>query len=177
MAKKIKDETVTGDAVVDALQDKEIVTSDLSVEIIQEPVKDLKSVGMNKDIESMLSGYTQDLQVSEEEQPVKNKRSRKKKQPEPEPEPQPMPSMISGALLILMIDLIFPNVIALANNKLSKDKIKASDLQLDNKQRNELEPIADEVAKTITSFGNPLTVLIVTLAGIYGVNLAALKTK
>ena len=176
--KKVNEETVQPvDPSSDPLQGKEIVSNESIPEIKDEPVKDLKSSGLNKDIENMLSGYRQELQVTDDPQPVKNKRSRKKKEPEPEPEPQAMPPMISGALLILMIDLIIPNVIALANNKLSKEKIKASDLQLETKQKNELEPIADEVAKTIQSFGSPLTVLIVTLLGIYGVNLMALKTK
>jgi len=158
------------------LENKEVVSNETVV--TDKPVTDIKTTGLNKDIEDMLSGYKEDLQVSDEPQQTgKKRRSKKKVENEPEKQPTEMPSMISGALLILMIDLLIPNVIALANNKFTKDKVKASDLQLDTKQKNELEPIADEVAKTIALQGNPMTVLVVTLLGIYGINLMALKTK
>jgi hypothetical protein len=166
-----KDETT-----LNALENKEQVSDETIIN--DEPVKDIKTSGLNKDIEDMLSGYKEDLQVSDEPAATAKTKRKSKKKVEAEPEqPVEMPSMISGALLLLMIDLLIPNIIAFGNNKLSKEKIKASDLQLDNKQKKELEPIADEIAKTIALQGNPLTVLIVTLLGIYGINLMALKSK
>jgi len=91
--------------------------------------------------------------------------------------------IISGALFMTMIDLLLPLIFITANNYFSKTKIKAEDLQLTDKQKNELEPIAEKVAAQVRLTANPTVVLIFTLAGIYGLNfikakmIAEAKTK
>ncbi len=143
-----------------------------------EPVKEeIKTSGINKEVEDLLSGYKEQMIVDEpKKEVIKDKRGRKKKIDEPDPEPVES-SIISGALLILMIDLVIPNIMVFVNNKVTGEKLKVKDLQLTRSQQSELQPIADEVAKNIALRGNPLTVLIVTLIGIYGINLMALKAK
>jgi hypothetical protein len=84
-------------------------------------------------------------------------------------------SIITGALFMLFIDLVIPALITLINNKVSKKKIRAEQLKLSNDQRKELEPIADEVAKQINLQGNPVTVLVASLAAIYLGNLMLLR--
>ncbi len=175
--KKEKTEVTPSEtSLISALEDKEIVETNTSENLPTETVKDITTTGVNKEIQDLLGGYKESMQVDEavNEAPKTRKGRTKKSEPEPEAEP---PQLISGALLVLMIDLVFPNIIAVVNNKVSKDKIKAKDLSLKNEQKKELEPMADEVAKEIQLKMNPLVALIVTLAGIYGVNLMALKSK
>jgi hypothetical protein len=83
--------------------------------------------------------------------------------------------IISGALFMTMIDLLLPLLFITANNYFSKTKIKAEDLQLTDKQKNELEPIAEKVAAQVRLTANPTVVLIFTLAGIYGLNFIKAK--
>lgn len=150
------------------------------IEEIREMVKEVKEPKTEglKEVNDLLKGYTEQLQV-EPEQPEK-KRGRKKKGEINEPElPNDMGinSIISGALLIIMIDLIIPNIIVFANNKLTSSKIKIKDLQLSKAQKDELIPLADEAAKKIALKGDPMTVFFMSLIGIYGINLMSLKAN
>jgi hypothetical protein len=83
--------------------------------------------------------------------------------------------ILTGALFITMVDLILPMIISGINNRFSKDKIKASDLYLSQKQKNELAPIADRVVKQFDFNGNPNILLLFSMVGIYGANFAMLK--
>jgi hypothetical protein len=137
------------------------------------------------EIEGILNGYTQAPFVNPETQ-SKSKRGRPKKeqqgainQPnELQDNSIPESPVISGSLLILMVDLILPNLICFAANKMTRGKkIKANRLQMTAKQREELEPIAEQVAKDMAMKANPMTVLIISLIGIYGVNFMQLKAE
>lgn len=77
--------------------------------------------------------------------------------------------IISGALFMTMIDLLLPLLFVSANNYFSKTKIKVEDLALTDRQKNELEPIAEKVAAQVRLTANPSIVLIFTLAGMYGI--------
>lgn len=131
-----------------------------------------------KEVENLLKGYTEQLQVEpESEQPKKKGRKKKGIETEQEPSDLGINSIISGALLILMIDLVIPNIMVFANNKLTKTKMKVKDLQLTKAQKDELIPLADEAAKKIALKGDPLTVFILSLVGIYGINLMSIKAS
>jgi hypothetical protein len=127
------------------------------------------------DIEKLMSDYKESAQVTEPIQTEKTEtRGRKKKIEEPS-EPV-IPTVISGKLLLLLIDLIVPNVASGINNKFDKKRpITAKSLKLTKDQLEELEPIANEVAKLITLNANPIVMLSVALLGIYGVNIMAQK--
>ena len=83
--------------------------------------------------------------------------------------------IISGVLFLTLIDMLFPMLIAGLNNIASKDKIKYEHLQLTDKQKKELEPVANEVAKRIALTGNPIVLMCIAMGGIYGLNFAMLK--
>jgi hypothetical protein len=85
--------------------------------------------------------------------------------------------IITGSLLIILVDLLIPNLMSFANNKFSKKKIKPSDLMLSNEQKKELEPFADAAAQQMMMKGNPVYMLIICLLGMYGVKLMALKSE
>lgn len=147
------------------------------------------------EITEQLQGYTEEMEVTKEEikpetqepeKPVKKEtRGRKPggknkafKIPEPEPPKQLLASdLISGALFLMLIDLAIPNLIAFANNQVSKKKIKPKLLQLTDKQKQELEPFANEVTKQLLIKGNPLYVFIGCLVGMYGLNFMLLKNE
>jgi hypothetical protein len=84
-------------------------------------------------------------------------------------------TLIDGALFIMLIDLLFPMLITLANNNLSATKIDVEDLQLSTKQKNDLQPIADQVVKYLTLKANPVWLLTIAMAGIYGINTMAAR--
>lgn len=142
------------------------------------------------EITDQLKEYSEEMEVTQEEikqpapepEPVKKEtRGRKKKvfeQPPPEPPKQLNASdLISGALFLMIIDLAIPNLIAFVNNKASKKKVKAKSMQLTDKQKQELEPFANEVTKQLMIKGNPLNVFIGCLVGMYGLNFMMLKNN
>lgn len=83
--------------------------------------------------------------------------------------------ILSGAMFLMLIDLTIPFLISVLNNQFSKTKIKPSDLQLSEKQKAELSPLADQVAKELNIEGNPIAIFVISLLGIYGLNFAMLK--
>jgi hypothetical protein len=154
-----------------------------SSEEILEQMKETapKSSSNNKEIDDLLSGYKEKIEINEPAaiERAKETRGRKKKTQEPaQPEIQTSP-VITGALMMMLIDLGLPHLIAFANNKLNKKgkKIKASDLRMTEEQRKELEPVADQVAHEMMLQANPLTVLIISMIGIYGINFMMLKQE
>lgn len=84
-------------------------------------------------------------------------------------------SLIDGALFIMLIDMLLPLLITVANNQLSKDKIDIEDLQLTEKQKKDLAPISDEVVKKLSMEANPVWLLIIAMGGIYGINFMVAK--
>jgi hypothetical protein len=86
-------------------------------------------------------------------------------------------SLIDGALFIMLVDLLFPLIITLVNNKVSKDKVDVEDLQLTEKQKKDLEPIATEAMKSMSMKANPMLLMLISFAGIYGINFMAAKTN
>ena len=83
--------------------------------------------------------------------------------------------LISGTLCLTLIDLLLPLLIELINNRVSKDKIKAGDLQMTAEQRKRLTPIFDELAKRWNITAHPGVLALIGLTGIYGMNFAMLK--
>jgi hypothetical protein len=79
--------------------------------------------------------------------------------------------IISGALLLMFIDMVFPVLISLANNRINKKtQVKPEQLRLTDEQKTQLIPLADAAAKNITVTANPFAVLGVALFGMYGAN-------
>ena len=140
-----------------------------------------KTGPVNNEISELLSGYSEKI-IIDEPAAIQNEKSKRGRKPKNAQEPiqqiQESP-VITGALMMMLIDLALPHLIAFANNKLNKKgkKIRASDLQMTNEQRKELEPVADQVAKEMMLQANPLTVLIISMIGIYGINFMMLKNE
>ena len=85
-------------------------------------------------------------------------------------------SLIDGALFIMLIDMLFPLIITALNNKFTNSKIKLEDLQLNDKQKKDLTPVADEVIKKLSLQANPVWLLVIAMSGIYGINYMAAKS-
>lgn len=145
----------------------------------------------NKEINDLLKGYSENANVHtdnndsapiQDDPPKKRKRGRPRKDEKQEPVEPPQAEIqasdyINGAMFILLIDLLLPNVIAFGNNKLTKKKIKASKMQMTDKQRSDLQPLADEVAKHLLVNVSPITLFVISLVGIYGINFMMLKAE
>ena len=84
-------------------------------------------------------------------------------------------TLIDGALFIMLIDLLFPLIIVMINNNFTKSRVNVEDLQLSEKQKKDLSPVADEAAKYLTLQGNPVWMLAIAMTGIYGINFMAAK--
>jgi hypothetical protein len=105
----------------------------------------------------------------------RKKGSKFKTDPPPADAPQTVTngSLISGAILLLFIDLAIPNILCWSYNAFQKNKKKKINpriMQLSQKQKDELEPLANEASKQLLLQASPLTVFLVALCGIYGLN-------
>lgn len=151
------------------------------------PTQEAQPIAEKDPLEEILAGYQKPLSVEGEglTQPIveeKRGRGRPKKDGS---NPQQNytktadgkvvleSAFITGALFLTMCDLVFPAIIATVNNMVSKDKIPMHKLQFTDKQKKDLEPAADHVAKLLML--NPIAVLVISMAGIYGSNLIAAK--
>ena len=138
-----------------------------------------------KEIENDLSNFKEEIQVEQSDPvqvsvPEKKKRGRKPKDKFEQDITEKRvvsDTIINGALLLLFIDVVIPNLIAMINNKMSKKKIKASRLAMTEGQKRELQPIADEAARAIQLQGNPITILAFSIVSIYATNLLLIKTE
>lgn len=109
-----------------------------------------------------------------EEQTPKKRKYKKRSKPD---EMFISGEVLTGAMIISLIDLIIPSLIVTANNTIDKNgkKISINDLRLKATQKKELEPIAEELAKQIEIKANPLVIMIVSLISIYGLNFVESK--
>lgn len=89
---------------------------------------------------------------------------RKKRVPKDPPKPE-YSNMITGYLLLVIMDMLIPSAICFAYNRFTdKGKAKPIDpakLRMEQKEIKELTPIADEVAKSIGGGMSPLTALLI----------------
>jgi len=143
---------------------------DIQVEPVTQTVINGEPVS---EIENLLSGYTENIIVNDEpiEEPKKKGRPKKGEQQENTIQAD---ALINGALFLLLIDVFIPNIICFLNNKYNKKKIKPSRLQMSSQQRADLEPVANAVAQQLMIKASPVTVFLLSLLGIYGVNYMAL---
>lgn len=163
---------------------KEVLSGSKITELIdQKPVEEKSEKNKEKnekdknieEIKDFLSGnYGEPLEISEEEPIRKETRGRKKgstknKLQGNENKIYDNP-VITGSIFILLLDLALPNLIAFANNRFTKKKIKASQMQMSASQREQMTPIADAAASQLMLQANPVTILIISLFGIYGFN-------
>ncbi len=86
---------------------------------------------------------------------------------------------VTGAILLVMTDLLLPIGIAFIHNRFAgkENKIKALDIKLTPDQTLELRPMADEVAQYLNLYLNPVMLYGLTLTGFYYANLIKYKTE
>ena len=86
---------------------------------------------------------------------------------------------ISGALLLIIIDIAFSNLIAWLMRFFSPKykTVKASEIKLSKEQRKELEPLSDAVVKELTVTLTPTQAFIFTLGGFYVSNAIAVASE
>lgn len=109
-------------------------------------------------------------------------RGKKAGQLRPGYEPAKESMTVSGDLLdagmfLTLIDTILPMVIAFANNSFSVIKIDPDKLQLTEKQKRQLEPIVTQVVKKLSLTGDPVFILLASLASMYGIQYWSLRVE
>jgi hypothetical protein len=94
----------------------------------------------------------------------------------PPPAQMPGSSVLTGAMFLVLVDMLFPMLLEIGNNFIDpKHKISAKQLKLQPEQRKELEPLADMIMKQINFQGSPVLLLSLGLFGTYALNFMALK--
>lgn len=139
----------------------------------------------NISIEDLAGGYSTDLVEGPNEdekkeifgdslknEPVKKKRGRPPKNPMAESMTL-SGDILTGALFLSLVDLVVPLVLKIGYDKIKGTSIDQKGLKLSKAQKDELSPIADEVIKQLSLSTNPTALLIISLLGIYGLNLVS----
>lgn len=85
-------------------------------------------------------------------------------------------ALISGALFVTMIDIIFPLIIAGLNNWRSKLKVDPDKMKMTQSQRNDLAPIGDGIVRELKLNASPVALGCIALIGIYSANLLSLRS-
>lgn len=96
---------------------------------------------------------------------------------EPEKETFGADELITGALFLSLVDLLFPLLICGLHNyftRKNKDRVKIewTNVSLTGEQRKQLTPIADKAVRQLKLHLNPALALVLTMAGLYGVQYA-----
>ena len=82
----------------------------------------------------------------------------------------PRVSLVRGYMLLLLLDFVLPTFITLAMRKFGGSRwahLQSKDIWLSDSEFNDLEPIADEVAKDIQLNVSPMAQLMLGMAVIY----------
>jgi|SRR5882672_6670439 len=141
---------------------------------------DMKS-DLNDDFMSKFGGEFKEPAVVPSLQEVKAKRGRRaggKNAPKiPPQEFRPQESkplfvgaVINGAIFITIIDIFMPMIIAGVHNQFNENKIKPSDLKMPKETRSELEPLCNEVIKSMNIQMDPKWALLLTVVSMYGMS-------
>jgi hypothetical protein len=83
---------------------------------------------------------------------------------------------LTGSLILIMIDAVLPTVIVKIMGMINPKykSIKTKQIKLSKEQKEDLEPLANEVVKTITVNMSPTSAFVVCLSLIYGSNILIL---
>lgn len=80
---------------------------------------------------------------------------------------------LTGAIILMMVDAVIPSVLikmmSMANPKYKS--IRTKDVKMSKDQKNDLEPLADEVVKSMVVSMSPMTAFLVCTSLIYGTNI------
>lgn len=80
---------------------------------------------------------------------------------------------LTGAIILMMVDAVIPSVLikmmSMVNPKYKT--IRTKEIKMSKDQKNDLEPLADEVVKSMTMNMSPMTAFLVCTSLIYGTNI------
>lgn len=83
--------------------------------------------------------------------------------------------IISGALFLTIINLLFPMLFSVINNMVSKKKLAYEDLQIDEKTLKQLDDLSNKALKHIKIEANPVGILFFTMLGLYTLQFMTVK--
>lgn len=90
--------------------------------------------------------------------------------PEPEeaPRPEPKPHLVTGYLLLILVDTIIPLGLAFVGPKITKKPVTVRELKLTPDEKASLKELADAAAEQLNVNVPPLTMFLITCTMIYG---------
>lgn len=127
---------------------------------------------LKKDDESDLFAY---LKTEKGAAQIKETKIEPKAEPKAEAVPNTLKKhrvFITGAMFLFALDMLVPNVIAGCYNFFAPDLIKADDLKLTPKEREELGALADEVVEELLNRLSPLEQFMFYTGILYGSKVA-----
>ncbi len=89
--------------------------------------------------------------------------------------------LVNGYILLIMIEAFIPSLVVGTVNIIRKKqgkeptKAKAADIKMTDRQKKDLEPIADAAAKYLLNGMKPHVLLIIAISGVYMTNMAEYK--
>jgi hypothetical protein len=109
------------------------------------------------------------------EKPLVERKVRKAKKGSSDPNA----TRIEGFILLIAVDTIFPFGLAFLNNMIDKKhkQIEPTELQLDQKSFDKLEPLADQAADYLSFNINPVAGFFIASSLMYANNMIVLKMK
>jgi len=147
-------------------------TSELDA-ILSQYTKPFEDTNESDEPENKVENKTEPIDgETKKETRGRKKGGKNKTEQKAEGETLPINNLLNGAILILIIDLVLPLIIMYVGKIVTKKTVPLDALQLTEKQKKDLIPICDEVAKRV-NVNNPILLLAVTLSGIYGMNYMA----
>lgn len=133
-------------------EEKTAQTSKKEFDEIQKKIK-----GFKQTQEAKASKQTEDKGLFT----VTDRPQEKRKRGRP-PKQKASPSLLDGYILLMVLDMALPAGISVINNLIRpENRVKSSELVLDEEQFNKLEPMADRAAEHLQVNVNPLTAFLV----------------
>jgi hypothetical protein len=85
-------------------------------------------------------------------------------------------NIVTGKILLLFLDTLIPFLISFVYDKVKGKKIPVKEIRLDKYEREDLEPLADEVAKEIDTGLTPLQTLVLSMGIMYFTKLTSYES-
>ena len=116
------------------------------------------------------------ITIGKETSPNGVKKKRGRGRPRKEPVEEVPTQIISGDLLLMLVNVVLPRVFSMLHNMAVKDQkkhISANDLKLDDDEKKELKILADKAAKEVGFQGDPLTAFAISVIALMLVKMFA----
>ena len=165
------------DAVIETFPQ---VTPEPTPQVESEPIKNnFIASDVPSELDGIISDYSQGApQSASEPTSVERIEAAHGVTPVPQTTTAPKISLVRGYMILLVLDFVLPMGITFMLRKTNNpkfNKLTARDIKLSDAEFDDLEPVADEVAKDVQLNLSPMTQLFLGMAIIYGGKILTLE--